>query len=199
LKNEFKTNASKDDKAYQIHKKYSNISIADVYKWNLADLIEIDDGLNAIMGKNGFKGDEDAFVTAFGKATFVPAANRSLGTTDGKNNVATTLNGIVKVTPSASMWTILHEMGHVLSAAPTLDGRTTSSYGQMYSNVFDHTRPGTTKYGTTNTGEDFADSFYAVIRYGPNNMPPNSISLDRIQVIVSLIQSYVDLDQTTGQ
>ncbi len=187
-----------------ITRQYKNVKIERVVKWNLADLDEIYAGLSKIMGKNGFNGNMDAFITAFGEATFVPAANKSLGYQIDSNgnkvyNVATAAKGIVKVTPDADMWTIVHEMGHVISANPLITGRTSHTFAQMYSNVFDHTQPGTTLYGTTNTGEDFADSFYAVIRYGPDNMPRDTIDFDRILVITALIQSYNDLNQTAGR
>ena len=190
--------------ANSISRKYKNITIQNPGLWEYGDLQEIDAGLNAINGKNGFNGDMVAFVTAFGEVTFVPAANGSLGYQTDSNgnkvyNVATTANGIVNVTPDADMWNIVHEMGHVFSANPLITGRTSHTFAQMYSNVFNHTQPGTTLYGTTNTGEDFADSFYAVIRYGPNNMPRDTINSDRIHVITALIQSYIDLNQTTGR
>jgi len=187
--------------AQKIHAKYKNITISDILKWNLTDLQEIYDGLNEIMGKNGFNGDTDAFVTAFGEVTFVPVSNGSLGQQEdsitGKmvNNIATTLNGIVKVTPEAGKWAIVHEMGHIFSAAPKVDGRTTTSFGKMYSNIF--TASGTTtQYGKTNSGEDFAESFYVEIRYGDTTA---KISDDRKRVIRALIQSYIEFIQTKSR
>jgi hypothetical protein len=64
---------------------------------------------------------------------------------------------------------------------------------ELYVDVFD-AGYGATDYGQTNSSEDFADSFLAVIKFGTYNNPV--ISDDRVTVLTALIQSYTNFNYT---
>jgi RHS repeat-associated protein len=180
-----------------IQKKFGNVTIKYSSKWNLADLQEIYSGLNTIMGKNGFNGDVEAFVAAMGEVTYVPVAVGSLGY-DPNTNLpiparADYKTGIIQVATNASTDNIIHEMGHIFSGTLTRENARVPSYRQMFPNVFD-AGSGATLYGQASTVEDFADSFLAVIKYGPQAI--NKVDQPRIDTINALIQSYTNLDHT---
>ncbi len=173
-----------------ITRQYKNVKIESVVKWNLADLDEIYAGLSKIMGKDGFNGSLKAFTKAFGAVTFVPVANGSIRGDPHYVAEADQRTGTISVTPNAITDSIIHEMGHLFSWAEKRKNEHVTSYGAMYSNIFD-AGPGASKYArdTNSPGEDFADSFLAVIRDGPGT---RSVDQPRIEVILSLIQSYTE-------
>jgi len=178
----------------KIQNKYKNITIKNIYSWNLKDLKEIDSGLNMIMGKNGFNGNTNAFGNAFGQVTFNPVPNRSLDIYENGKLVKVNANadyktGLINVTPNANDETIVHEMGHILSGSLKRQNERVSSYREMYSHVFDGGQ-GATAYGQdAGPVEDFADSFLVVIRDGPYT---SNIDQPRVSTVLAIIQSYTN-------
>jgi RHS repeat-associated protein len=177
--------------AYDITSKYKNVKIKNITSWDMADLKSILTGLNAIMGKNGFNGDMDAFNKVFGKVTF------SLQGFPGKKaGDAVWETGDIRLDPAKANWTtVIHEMGHILDGTLKRRNDHLFLYSDTYGNVFDAGR-GATKYARDegDSLEDFADSFLAVIRYGTSNNP--AIWENRVQVMTALIQSYTNSDHT---
>jgi RHS repeat-associated protein len=190
----------------QIQSKFSNVTINNYADWNTADLREIYDALVLINGKNGFNGNTDAFIAAFGEVTFNPAATGSLGMgSDGNPTPANAAywNGTINVTPEAQIGTIIHEMGHILDGRVRRHVKNAPLYSQSFVDQFNQgncilspcTNGGwapsgkTTPYGPAGPMEDFADSFLALIKYGPQT---SKVDLPRIVIIQSLIQSYID-------
>jgi hypothetical protein len=171
-----------------IQSKYKKVKIKKG-KWDDDDLLNIFTGLTNIKYK-GFHGNMEAFDEAFGSVTFVSqkyAGNQAGGTT--------WQNGEIGLDRDKNDWTtVVHEMGHLFSAALKRKNATVPSYAEMYSNVFDHQPGETTKYGEKNSSEDFADSFMEVIYRG--NSINNPISEERVKVITALIQSYTNSDHT---
>ena len=143
------------------------------------------------MGKNGFKGNMKAFDYAFDSVTFesydFPDPNQAGETT--------WQTGVIKLDPDGDWTTVVHEMGHLFSASLKRKNERVPSYRAMYLNVFD-SGPGATKYGQTNSWEDFADSFLMVIEYSPQT---KKIDAPRIAVITALIQSYTNTNHSPGR
>ena len=143
------------------------------------------------MGKNGFKGNMKAFDYAFGSVTFesyeFPNPNQAGDTT--------WQTGVIRLDPDGDWSTVVHEMGHLFNAALKRKNDIVPSYRQMYSGVFD-AGFGATDYGQTDPGEDFADSFLAVIKYGSQT---KRISEGRSKVISALIQSYTNTSHSPGR
>jgi hypothetical protein len=168
-----------------IQSKYKKVK----FKGKLDDdnLLDIYTGLTETKYK-GFHGNTGAFNAAFGSLTFT--AHHFSGDTAGD---ATWQTGEIRLDPEKSGWTtVVHEMGHLFSAALKRKNERVPSYRAMYLNVFD-AGPGATGYGQTNSWEDFADSFLMVIEYGPQT---KKISKERIEVITALMQSYTNSDHT---
>jgi len=191
---EFKQNAPKDKLAYKIHKKYRNISIQDSYKWELSQLSKLEQALDDIYSK-GFSNSDKAFNAAFGDITFVHVLSGSLGYQGIHPNLAITdypPDGIIKATPGAYYSTFIHEMGHVFDSDLKRINGAIPSYSRRYANVFD-SGSGATGYGRTNSYEDFADSFLAVIKYGSQT---KKVDQPRINTIIALMQSYTNSDHT---
>ena len=78
-------------------------------------------------------------------------------------------------------------MGHILDGNLKRYDNDASLRSAASPDIFD-SGEGTTKYGRTNPGEDFADSFLAVIKYGTFQNP--AVDDDRVSAITALIQSY---------
>lgn len=171
--------------AQQINKKYRNVTIENSGNWNLEDLMEILQALDTINGPNGFNGNMDAFEDAFGNVVFTPVPNGAIRNDENYVADANQRTGLIRVTPNATDQSIIHEMGHLFSWAEKRQNSHVASYGAMYSNVFD-AGGGATKYARdfNSTGEDFADSFLALMRDGPGT---KAVSPDRINVMTSLI------------
>ena len=169
-----------------IQSKYKKVKIKKG-KWDEDDLLNIYTGLTEIKYK-GFHGNMEAFNQAFGSVTF--ALHKFSDNTAGDTTWQT---GEIRLDPDKSSWTtVVHEMGHLFSAALKRKNERVPSYREMYLNVFD-AGPEATKYGQTKSWEDFADSFLMVIEYGPQT---KKISRERIEVITALIQSYTNSDHT---
>ncbi|MDD2922105.1 MAG: hypothetical protein PHQ36_07440, partial [Anaerolineales bacterium] len=154
---------------------------------------EILNGLDTIMGKNGFKGDMKAFVAAFGDVTFVSVASKSLGTKGAGFVVADAdyATGIIRVTPNAGTNNIIHEMGHIFDGHLKRYNSETPKFSNAYKDLFNGDSGATKDYGQGNTPtEDFADSFLAVIAYG--NQAKNKIDQPRIDNINMLISLYTN-------
>ena len=172
---------------HKIQKKHKNIKVKTPNDWQYEDLQEVQDGLYEINGQNGFDGNTGAFNRAFGNVTFVPLpagyfSNNAVGD-------AAWSTGVIRLEPDATKGTVVHEMGHILSGSLKRLNNRVPSYAVMYAHVFD-SGIGATDYGRKNGAEDFADSFLAVIKYGPLNNP--KINTDRVKAILTIIQSFTN-------
>lgn len=187
----YRTTRAKLKTANKIRSKYKNVSIQNPNAWRLKDLNELDYALFLINGKNGFDGDTNAINTAFGEVTFLPVIPGSLGydKNTGRPIPARTAwwDGTIKIAPNATTDNVIHEMGHILDGNLKRYDNDASLRSAASPDIFD-SGEGTTKYGRTNPGEDFADSFLAVIKYGTFQNP--AVDDDRVSAITALIQSY---------
>jgi hypothetical protein len=174
--------------ARKIQLEFKNIVINESNAWNPGDLQELYIGLASIHG-NGFNGD--TFAAAFGNVTFNHAFLGDLGySEDGKPipGRAAWWDKTINIAPNGNWGTVIHEMGHILDGNLQSINHRVALYSETYGNVFTAAE-GATDYGKTNPVEDFADSFVAVIKYGPET---HRISLSRAAIITLLIQSYID-------
>jgi RHS repeat-associated protein len=174
--------------SYKIRYTFKNVSIRNLRNWELRDLKEIYTGLTEISG-NGFNGNTDAFSAAFGAVTFVPVPSGFLGDYVGD---AVWQTGRIRLEPKAVWETVVHEMGHILDGSLKRINRHLPLRSNTVGDPFD-TRGRTTDRGRANSVEDFADSFLAVIKYGPQT---DRVDEPRVAAILALIQSYTDSNQT---
>jgi hypothetical protein len=177
--------------ANKIHEKYENVTIKNPSGWTLGALNDVFYGLNQVNGYHGFDGNKDAMYTAFGHVTFVQTSYP-----DNKAGGAMWSTGIIRLDVlSASSSTVIHEMGHVLDGGLSRRNNRVPVYSERYGNVFD-AGAGATDYARNKQSsvEDFADSFLAVIKYGPTAY--QHVNDPRINVITGLMHSYTHFDNT---
>ena len=159
--------------------------------WDEEGLLEVQTGLNAIKYK-GFHGNMDAFNKAFGDVTI--KAVSPIHYPDSKVGGGLWKNGTIALEPGADERTVIHEMGHILDGSLKRRNNHLSLYSETYANIFDFDGEATGyAQDSKSSVEDFADSFLAVIQYGPST---DKIGTDRIDVITALIQSYTNPDHT---
>ena len=155
------------------------------------------------MGKNGFNGNMDAFERVFGSVIFALydfADPTKAGDADWNRQTGA---GLIRLDPAIMDWTnVVHEMGHLFSWTYRRELKDDSlpSYMQTYPNIFD-AGTGATRYAQTKNSptEDFADSFLAVIEYGPKKVFGHGVDQPRLNVIIALIQSYTSPDLPGGK
>ena len=165
-----------------IQSKYKKVKFKG--RWDEDGLRKIYIGLTEISG-NGFNNNTDAFSAAFGAVTFVSVPSGSLGDYVGDANWKT---GIIRLTPKAVWETVVHEMGHILDGSAKRINGNVPLRSNTPGDPFD-TRGKTTERGRANYLEDFADSFLAVIKYGPQT---RRVDEPRVAAIMALMQSYTD-------
>jgi RHS repeat-associated protein len=172
-----------------IQTKYKKVKLKG--NWDEEGLMEVLTGLNAIKYK-GFHGNMDAFNKAFGEVTI--KAVSSIHYSGRQVGGGLWQNGTIALEPGADGTTLIHEMGHILDGSLKRQNNHLSLYSETYANVFDFDG-GATGYAedSKSSVEDFADSFLAVIQYGPDTQ---KIDTDRVKVISALIQSYTNPDHT---
>ena len=192
--NAYQTTRAKLKVANKIRSKYKNINIKSPNAWRLEDLNELDYGLFLINGIRGFDGNTNAITAAFGDVTFNPVILGSLGYDENTGMPipanAAWWDGIINIAPNATSGTVIHEMGHILDGNLKRNDKNMSLRSNVNAAIFD-SGDGATPYGKTNSMEDFADSFLAVIKYGTFNNP--AIDTDRVTAITALIQSYTNI------
>jgi len=206
---DFKENVEKEKEVNKIRAKFKNVTVKDIYDWELADLKEIYFALNRISGKNGFNGNTNAFIAAFGTVTFIPVPGDYFpGPQVGD---ALWRSGIIRLEAGASSDTVIHEMGHILDGNLDRINNRAPLHSQTFVDKFNEgscTRSPcyaenggwlpsgvTTLHGESSSMEDFADSFLALIKYDPQTQV---VSKERIAIITALIQIYTNPSSYTS-
>ncbi len=188
----------------KIFKLAPNITISNLSAWTPAQLDMI--YLALLKTIKAFNHDFGAFYAAFGIVNFIPAPLGGLGyDNNGNPYPGRGWDGVIRLAPNASQRTVIHELGHIFDD----HDHTERPYGYLKSQLFvslfnDGTcelsscsgegwmptgRP--TAYGMTSSLEDFADSFLALVYYGPQTYRVGKERLDAVQMWIDL---YAGLD-----
>jgi RHS repeat-associated protein len=178
-------------KLEKIEKKFSTITVGDPEEWSFSELQMLFTVLNDALAK--FHGSHQVFEEMFGEVTFFIADvivdrfgrewSGAYGITEcGAGSCVITLSHLsftdlyIQFTYGTYKWIIAHELGHVYNdkhdGKPSKDFEDEFDTGIYFLGIFriGDNCTGTTEYGCKYIGEDFAETFAALIVGDPNNV-----------------------------